>query len=245
MLEFLDGEASSRKLRLLACACCHRVWHLLCHEDSRQAVDLCDELSEEKANTIDDDSIHTLYQKAVAARWDFLNDPVAAFAATAAESLLAPLESFGKCWRSKLVCKYIVCALEGERLRAEGVSEKKLKSWAKSCHNINKPQRLHYLGAQAIVAAILSDIFGPLSFRPITVSHAVLAWNDSVVVRLAQAAYEERHLPEGTLDITRLFILADALEEAGCSDPDILGHLRGPGPHVRGCWVVDLLLGRE
>jgi hypothetical protein len=40
-------------------------------------------------------------------------------------------------------------------------------------------------------------------------------------------------------------ILADALEEAGCTDAAILSHLRGPGPHVRGCWVVDLLLGKE
>jgi hypothetical protein len=62
-----------------------------------------------------------------------------------------------------------------------------------------------------------------------------------VVVRLAQATYEERHLPEGTLDNTRLLILADALEEAGCTDTDILCHLRGPGPHVRGCWVADLV----
>jgi hypothetical protein len=74
---------------------------------------------------------------------------------------------------------------------------------------------------------------------------AVLAWHDGVVVRLAQAAYEERHLPEGTLDNTRLRILADALEEAGCTDADILGHLRGPGPHVRGCWPVDLCLGKS
>ena len=42
----------------------------------------------------------------------------------------------------------------------------------------------------------------------------------------------------------RLPILADALEEAGCDDPDILSHLRGPGPHVRGCWALDLVLGK-
>ena len=52
-------------------------------------------------------------------------------------------------------------------------------------------------------------------------------------------------MPAGTLDNTRLAVLADALEEAGCTEADILGHLRGPGPHVRGCWVVDLILGKE
>jgi hypothetical protein len=39
--------------------------------------------------------------------------------------------------------------------------------------------------------------------------------------------------------------LADALEDAGCTDPELLGHLRSPGPHVRGCWAVDLVLGKE
>ena len=73
----------------------------------------------------------------------------------------------------------------------------------------------------------------------------LLAWNDAVVVRLAQSAYEERHLPAGTLDNGRLAVLADALEEAGCTDADILDHLRGPGPHVRGCWPVDLCLGKS
>jgi hypothetical protein len=58
---------------------------------------------------------------------------------------------------------------------------------------------------------------------------------------LARAAYEER-LPEGALDPARLHVLADAVEEAGCAEGDILTHLRGPGPHARGCWAVDALL---
>lgn len=74
-----------------------------------------------------------------------------------------------------------------------------------------------------------------------------LDWNNGTVRKIAQAIYAEHtlgHLP----------ILADALEEAGCTDPEILGHCRdvevlahchGPGPHSRGCWVVDLLLGKE
>lgn len=93
-------------------------------------------------------------------------------------------------------------------------------------------------------AALLRDIFGN-PFRPITIPPAVLAWNNATVVHLAQAAYEERHLPSGTLDNGRLVVLADALEEAGCTDADILGHLRGSGPHVRGCWVVDALLDKS
>jgi hypothetical protein len=82
-------------------------------------------------------------------------------------------------------------------------------------------------------------------FRPATADPAWLAWRDGAVVKLAQAAYEERLLPAGELDPTRLAILADALEDGGCTDADILAHLRGPGPHVRGCWVIDLLLGKS
>ena len=46
-------------------------------------------------------------------------------------------------------------------------------------------------------------------------------------------------------DFSDMPVLADALEEAGCNDADILGHCRSGGEHVRGCWVIDLLLGKE
>jgi hypothetical protein len=69
-------------------------------------------------------------------------------------------------------------------------------------------------------------------------------WRTPAVAALAAAAYEERDLPSGELDTSRLSAVADALEDAGCSDPDLLGHLRSPGPHVRGCWALDLVLGK-
>jgi hypothetical protein len=94
-------------------------------------------------------------------------------------------------------------------------------------------------------AALLRDLSGPLPFRPVTVPPAVLQWQEGLVVRLARASYDERQLPAGTLEPERLAVLADALEDAGCSDADRLGHLRGRGPHVRGCWPVDMLTGRE
>jgi hypothetical protein len=100
------------------------------------------------------------------------------------------------------------------------------------------------IGKRGFACARIHDIFGN-PFRAATLSPAVLAWNDGLVVRLAQSAYDERQLPEGTLDNGRLAILADALEEAGCTVADILGHLRSPGPHVRGCWPVDLVLGKS
>jgi hypothetical protein len=62
------------------------------------------------------------------------------------------------------------------------------------------------------------------------------------VVSLARAAYDERELPSGELDPLRLAVLADALEETGAPD-ELVTHLRGPGPHVRGCFAIDLCLG--
>jgi hypothetical protein len=86
-------------------------------------------------------------------------------------------------------------------------------------------------------AALLRDIFGN-PFRPLAINPAWLAWNDGTVPRIAQAIYDERAFD-------RMPVLADALEDAGCTEPYILDHCRQPGEHVRGCWVVDLLLGKE
>src|SRR5262249_17879854 len=97
---------------------------------------------------------------------------------------------------------------------------------------------------EAAQAPLLRDIFGN-PFRPVTTNPAWLTWSDGTVVKLGEAIYQERELRSGPLDLTRLAVLADALEDAGCADPDLLGHLRGAGPHVRGCWAVDLLLGKE
>jgi hypothetical protein len=92
---------------------------------------------------------------------------------------------------------------------------------------------------------LVRDIFGRFPSRPLpTLPVSVLTWRDSLVVNLAKAAYDNRLLPSGHLDPARLAVLADALEDASCQEPQILEHLRGEGPHVRGCWVVDLLLGK-
>ena len=81
---------------------------------------------------------------------------------------------------------------------------------------------------------LLRDIFGN-PFRSVTIE---TSWLTPAVVTRAQGIYDNR-------DFDRLPSLGDALEEAGCHDADILAHCRGPGPHVRGCWAVDLVLGKE
>jgi hypothetical protein len=72
-------------------------------------------------------------------------------------------------------------------------------------------------------------------FRPVAVAPA---WRSEAAVALASAIYADRAFD-------RMPIMADALEEAGCDHADVLAHCRGPGPHARGCWVVDLVLGKE
>jgi hypothetical protein len=82
---------------------------------------------------------------------------------------------------------------------------------------------------------LLRDILGPIPYRRITIDPTSLT---PTVVQLAGTIYDDRafdRMPE----------LADALHDAGCDNDEIMRHCRGLGPHVRGCWVVDLVLGKE
>src|SRR5262249_3489199 len=88
----------------------------------------------------------------------------------------------------------------------------------------------------AAQTTLLRDIIGN-PFRPVAINPAWLTWNGGTVPKVAQAIYDERAFD-------RMPVLADALEDAGCSDAAVLNHCRQPGVHVRGCWVVDLLLGK-
>ena len=99
-------------------------------------------------------------------------------------------------------------------------------------------------GEEAVVArrlrraaSILRDVCGN-PFGVLTVHEAWLAWGGSLVRKLAEGIYADRAFD-------RLPILADALVDAGCADEAILSHLRSAGPHVRGCWALDLILGKE
>jgi hypothetical protein len=98
--------------------------------------------------------------------------------------------------------------------------------------------------ANDVRCALLRDLFGN-PFRPPFLAPSLLRWNQGIIVKLAQQAYDRRLLPSYQLDHTLLMVLADALEEAGCTNADILNHCRQPGEHVRGCWAIDLLLGKE
>jgi hypothetical protein len=214
MLAFLRGKASDRKLRLFAAACCRLVWDDLTTHRSRRAVEAAEEHADGLATEAD---LLWAHSQALSAANDF---------------------------RARLV---------GRRLVNRGgptVQEGRLFFAGQAAH-AHRPfllGRLGWLRHDAELGSrsptLLRDIFGPLPFRPIAVADAWLTWNGGIVRHLVEAAYQERQLPVGTLDPARLGVLADALEEAGCADAELLGHLRGPGPHVRGCFAVDALLGR-
>ncbi len=87
---------------------------------------------------------------------------------------------------------------------------------------------------EAIQCSLVRDLFG----NPFRAPALNPAWHNSSVRGVAQAIYDERRFGD-------LPVLADALEEAGCTEAKILAHCRGPGPHARGCWVLDLILGKS
>jgi hypothetical protein len=116
-------------------------------------------------------------------------------------------------------------------------------AWAAAWKTLPLIMRAQFLGQpkasqdlSAPLADLFRDIFGN-PFRPVAFD---ISWRTPAVLALVQGLYDERELPSGQLDVGRLAILADALEDAGSTEAAILNHCREPGVHVRGCWVVDL-----
>jgi hypothetical protein len=88
----------------------------------------------------------------------------------------------------------------------------------------------------AFQCRLIRDVFGN-PFRSAAVRPEWTAWNGGLILRMAEGIYAERAFND-------LPYLGDALQDAGCTDDEMLGHCRANGPHVRGCWLVDLLLGK-
>jgi hypothetical protein len=265
MLIFLQGRGmlSARKARLFGAACCRRVWHLLTDEKSRWAVEVAERFTEgaataeELLEALDSawEACHAAraaeeaYHDSKQARDASLNQgrPEGADAAcrnaSAAWAVACLLSGFFRTTsdlaRSLMADESVGVVIAEESHAMVG------DTMFGACGAARGPEGLTDTAELDAQQAILRDLFGPLPFRPVTIEPAWIAWNHGTLRRLAQALYHERSLPEGTLNNGRLAVLADALEEADCADADLLGHLRGPGPHVRGCWCVDLLLRKS
>jgi hypothetical protein len=214
LLKFAPLSAS-RKLRLFACACCRRVWHLPREDRFRDAVACAERFADGKADA----------EELRAARADaygtvtYRLDQYAMYAAGAPRLLPSDASAV-----ADAVAHCVAQSAAGARTAAARTAAK--------------------VAEQRHQARLVRDVFTAPQ-RPVLIPTAWLAWNGRAIPKLAHAVYEERELPSGHLDAARLGVLADMLEEAGCSDADILGHLRGPGPHARGCWTVDALSGRS
>jgi hypothetical protein len=223
MLDVLaaKGKASSRKLRLVAIACCRRLWHLLLDERSRKGVEMLEQSVDGAELPIE---FRKILQAAHAAALEVENGfPAAASAAEAATALLvAPAAS------ALEFDTVVSVVLEATEAPGEAINS---TSW---CPKRTEAGRQEH----AAQADLLRDIFGNPFRAPVLLETGFLHWDDGIVEKLARSIYDQ-----GAFD--RLPILADALEEAGFSDIEILEHLRGPGPHVRGCFVLDLLLGKR
>jgi hypothetical protein len=225
MLGFLGGRASPRKLRLFAAACCRRVWHLLTDDRNRRAIDVAERYAD---GLVPKKALKAARRKTFQVRAE--RPPIigqdyrwgAAFAEEATDGLtLGPHESAQDTAYHAAIALAYGATPGRERDERFQVS-----------HNAER------LVQARLLHEIFSDPFRTVALNP--------TWRTPTVTALATAAYDNRILPTGTLDPDRLAILADALEEAGCTDEQVLSHLRGPsGPHVRGCWVLDLLLDKK
>ena len=203
--EAVSEKVSDRKPRLLGCACCHRLWHLLSDERSRKALSIAEryadgEVSAEKLGYAWGDARRAAQ---VAHRQERQTAEGAAMYAVA------------------MLCQAdIGRALEAVHLAAGCEAYSLGHARLADIHNEQIP--------------LLRDLFGN-PFQPVALDSAL---RTPAVVQLARSLYEEKRFED-------LPVLADALEEAGCQDATVLEHCRGPGPHVKGCWVLDLLLGKE
>jgi hypothetical protein len=216
--------ASDRKVRLFMCACCRRVWHLFRDKRCQHAVEAAEGLSD---GSTSDDEMNEAQEEAETAAEEAEDidlphfEKLALVGSTNAASF-ALSDSVGRPLTSdaKLAAEWTVYALAGSSPLKDPVLEAK---------------RLSDFEAEVRgQCGLLRDIFGN-PFAHVTVEPT---WLTPAVVKLAQTIYDDQAF-------NKMAALADALEKAGCDNHDILAHCRGPGPHVRGCWALDLVLGKD
>lgn len=233
-----------RKLRLFTVACCWHIWPLLKDQESQTAVEVGERFADRKASKEELASARAAMLHRWGEGWPqrghWMRGSRGSFAPHAAYCACRPEgEVAASAWDAALAAlvargcdaDHIAATATREALRHPSPGTKTV---AADAERVAEEARNKESAAQC---DLLRDIFGNF-FRPAGVNLDWRAWNAGIVVALARSIYDDRsfdHLP----------ILADALEDAGCDDANILDHMRGPGPHTRGCWVLDLLLGKE
>jgi hypothetical protein len=222
-----------RRLRLFACACCRSSWEHFDDERCRRAVEVSERFADGEARPAE----------LVEARREALT--VDQEAREKFETVRRPLTLDVAARLAAVVHVRVAFAAVGVTATrsvtkaAEDVARQIVELRGALCEAPGGPRRPYgeLLRAEARAqTALVRDIFGN-PFRP---AAADPAWHEragGVVPKLARSIYAERAFD-------RLPVLADALEDAGCTDREILDHCRGGGTHFRGCWVVDLVLGK-
>jgi hypothetical protein len=214
MLESLPG-ASSRKLRLFAVAGCRRLGEHLADDRSRRAVETAEAFADRGATRAE---LGAALRSARQARHD-------------AQQVWsrAGHPDYGPTYVALVAAEAAEDACAPRPIHAATGAFQGCPPAAAGGRNRVAGRRRETVA----LAALLRDVLGNL-FRPVAYDRA---WRTSTAVELARLMYEGR-------DFSPMPILADALQDAGCANDDVLGHCRSDGPHVRGCWVVDLLLGK-
>jgi hypothetical protein len=203
MLEFLQGKASDRQLRLFGCACVRLLWAL-----EGEAVPPAVEVAELFAD-------HLVGQSALRAGRVALRREMSAL--EEADAGMRPM--WALCWLATVAASdHDFGSVVAQLNECSEVLILQDDEWAR-------------------IRDLLREVFGN-PFRRKVPDPAWLVWNGGIVVKLAQGIYEDRAFD-------RMTILADALEESGCPDQDLLTHCRQATGHVRGCWALDFLTARE
>jgi hypothetical protein len=235
MLKLLRDRSGDRKLRLFALACCSRIDRLITHPDSRAALEFAERhLESGVAQRRGRATMERAARKAHRAAYTRMMSAsggverarglIVSNAFNAAAAILNRDPYFAALYAAA----FSAWALAWEAQVAAGTD-----TYPDLPNEFKRSEERHQAG-------LLRCIFNP--FRTFVQG---LPCRTPTIRALAQAAYEERILPSGELDPARLAVLADALEEAACSEQAILDHLRGIGPHVRGCFALDLIRDRS